>query len=436
MNVINEHLTPEKALRLIWDGYEDRIYFEICTSSFKRSHHQDLDGAIKAAKDAEFYGLLPRKREGSKKPDVIDQGNLLWVDLDFAEAEALVPEVLEPLGLVPTIVVFSGRGFWFLWKLLKPVAKETIERMNKRLVALLDGDSGPTDCTRITRVPGSINKKHAHKPPVEVRFLDGDLRYTIGDFDQALPSVPPAEPSSYSFSKNHFFSPNDRVEGIQWTDPDWLGRPDLAAYVFGDKHDGDRSQIEAQVAAKLLSCGWCSGEIHAFFRKYRLPRYLIDQKTGRAHNLDVWIHQVIDVKSKAWNLKKLNPPLDPPSVHSESGHSPKETENSLSTYDRRRVLVDMARGQTLSEYYEDALEVLGLCQRSTRRDLSLLTYAEGPLVYACDLLDPYHRRKRIYRNEAIAEKVHQPTVMADFYLGSSRKNHSPPRENEKRGEDL
>jgi hypothetical protein len=427
-----EQHTPERALRLIWDGYEDGVYFETCSSPISRSHHRDLEGAITAAHEAQFFGLLPRKREGSKKPDVIDQGNVLWVDLDFPEAGALVAEMLEPLGLLPTMVICSGRGYWFFWKLNDAAPKGDIEQMNKRLVRLLGGDSGSTDCTRIARVPGSTNTKHAHKPCVEVRFLDESLRYAIGDFDRALPKVPAVGSPSSSYSTNHVFDPNDRVEGIEWTDPDWLGRPDLAAYVFGGRRDGDRSHTEAQVAAKLLSCGWCRGEIHTFFRKYGLPRYLLDQRTGRAHNLDLWIDEVIHGKSKAWDLKKLNPPLDPPSVHRGSGHSPKETGNSLSTYDRRRVLVDMARGQTLSEYYEEASKTLGRCRRSTRNDLSILTYKGGPLVYACDLLDPNHRRKRIYRNEAVAGKVHERTLIAHSYLGSSRRNDPPRRRLEKK----
>ena len=352
---------------------------------------------------------------------MIHQGNLLWVDLDFADAEALICEVLEPLGLAPTLVVFSGRGFWFFWKLREPVAKGMIEPTNGRLASLLGGDRC-TDCTRIARVPGSINTKHAHRPRVEVRSLEWNRRYLIEDFALALPDAGDGAPAERfaRASGDQAFDPEDRVEGIQWSEPDWLGRPDLVSYVFGGKHEGDRSRIEAQVAAKLLSSGWCRGEVHAFFRKYGLPRYLLDQKAGRAHNLDRWIDRVIREKSKSWDLGKLNPPLNPPSVHRRSAHSPVGTGLSLNRFDRRRTCVDMARGQTLAEFSKEVCEVTGRPKSTIRRDLSILTYGEGPLVYACDLQDPNHRRKRIYRNEAVAEKVDGSSFVGRWYLDSAR----------------
>ena len=432
MAIDTKQQTSERALRLIWDGYEDGVYFETGSSPIKRSHHPDLEGAISAAHDAQFFGLLPRKREGSKKPDVIDQGNVLWVDLDFPEAWELVVEVLDPLGLLPTMVICSGRGYWFFWKLHDAAPKGNIEQMNKRLVRLLGGDSGSTDCTRIARVPGSINTKHAHKPCVEVRFLDESLRYAIGDFDRALPKVPVVGSPSPSYSNDHVFNPNDRVEGIEWRQPCWGSRDDLVGYLFEGRPVADRSKAEFSIVCKLLSSGWCRGEIRALFELHRPSRYQEDERAGRTDALDRAIDRAIHDFSKAWDIEKLNRTPNPPSVYlHRSGHSPKETGNSLSTYDRRRVLVDMARGQTLSEYYEEAKKTLGRCRRSTRYDLSILTYKGGPLVYACDLLDPNHRRRRIYRNEAIAGKVHERTLIAHAYLGSSRKKDPPRRRLEK-----
>ena len=92
---------------------------------------------------------------------------MLWADCDGDDAVAAL-ERFEPQ---PSIVIASGTGSncHAYWPLTKPLARDEIERANRRLAHALGADPASADAARILRVPATYS--HKHQPPAPV---DGD----------------------------------------------------------------------------------------------------------------------------------------------------------------------------------------------------------------------------------------------------------------------
>jgi hypothetical protein len=120
--------------------------------------------------------------------------NALWVDCDCHdltrdEQEAQL-QALESSGLLPppSVVVWSGRGFWLLWKLIggrgtapptvdegrgalhREIASEIVQAIEQGFPDLRP-DKASINVNRLTRVPGSINSKSGTPVRWEVRDL-------------------------------------------------------------------------------------------------------------------------------------------------------------------------------------------------------------------------------------------------------------------------
>src|SRR5437899_2997898 len=72
-----------------------------------------------------YVGLLPRVREGATKEDVVPFGNVVWLDVDSRDALDHLA-VFGKVGLAPNLVVDSGGGFWFYWKLNELVPTDVL----------------------------------------------------------------------------------------------------------------------------------------------------------------------------------------------------------------------------------------------------------------------------------------------------------------------
>lgn len=127
-----------------------------------------------------------------------------WAD-DHARIKKLVTEGLDRLGVPkPTLIVDSGGGWQLGWLLKTPIEVngdpargEEAVRINKALIALLDGDKACHSIDHVYRLPGTINyaspeklKKQKGRPAereAEVwswtREPDATLRaYSLADF--------------------------------------------------------------------------------------------------------------------------------------------------------------------------------------------------------------------------------------------------------------
>lgn len=132
-----------------------------------------------------YIGVLPRRRRGGTRDDVVESGQVVWVDCDSPSSIS----ALLQFGAKPSMTVATGTGdnvhaYWLLHDTV-PIAD--IEQANRALARLLGGDIHCTDAARILRPP-SLN--HKHSPPVPVRLVDCDAsrRWYLDDFVELPPA--------------------------------------------------------------------------------------------------------------------------------------------------------------------------------------------------------------------------------------------------------
>jgi hypothetical protein len=113
---------------------------------------------------------------------------VLWADCDGEHAIAALAE-FEP---VPAIVIASGTGSncHAYWPLTAPVARDELERANRRLAHALGADHASADSARILRVPGTLSHKHDPPTAVDAIRLDTEGRVHLADVVGSLPDPP------------------------------------------------------------------------------------------------------------------------------------------------------------------------------------------------------------------------------------------------------
>ena len=134
----------------------------------------------------------------------------LWVDVDYQSTihtkknlppdEQTAMDLIESMGLSPTLVVHSGNGlqaYWLfneLWIFDSDEEREEAASMSRRWNATLrararmhgwDVDS-TFDLSRILRLPGTYNHKSDPPKPVRLLGLYDDRRYNIHEFEKYL----------------------------------------------------------------------------------------------------------------------------------------------------------------------------------------------------------------------------------------------------------
>lgn len=139
-----------------------------------------------------FVGVVPRRRRGGGRADVVEEAAVAWADCDGAEAVG----ALRRFRPRPSMVVASGSGcnrhaYWFLGE---PVEIGELERANKRLAVALGADLASTDAARILRPAGSLAFKAGPPVPVGLLLLDLCRRLSLAELVGGLPE-PLTEPS-------------------------------------------------------------------------------------------------------------------------------------------------------------------------------------------------------------------------------------------------
>jgi hypothetical protein len=139
-----------------------------------------------------FVGVVPRRRRGGGRADLVEEAAVAWADCDGAEAV----EALRRFHPRPSMLVASGGGcnrhaYWFL---REPVEVNALERANRRLAVALAADPASTDGARILRPAGSLSFKAGPPVPVSLLFLDPGPRLSLTELVGGLPEAP-AEPS-------------------------------------------------------------------------------------------------------------------------------------------------------------------------------------------------------------------------------------------------
>jgi RepB DNA-primase from phage plasmid/CHC2 zinc finger len=134
-----------------------------------------------------YVGCAPRTRRHGGR-DAVERAFVLWADCDGEAAVSALAE-FEPS---PAIVIGSGTGSncHAYWPLTEPVARDELERANRRLAHALGADLVSADAARILRVPGTLSHKHDPPTRVDAVRLDLGLRVEVAEVVGELPDPP------------------------------------------------------------------------------------------------------------------------------------------------------------------------------------------------------------------------------------------------------
>jgi hypothetical protein len=157
-----------------------------------------------------YVGCAPRTRRHGGR-DAVDRAFVLWADCDGEGAVAALAD-FEP---APAILIASGTGSncHIYWPLTEPLARDEVERANRRLAHILGADPASADAARILRIPGTLSWKHDPPTPVDAIRLDPERRVNATDVVGALPD-PPAPARATSTPKSALTRGDDPLLAI------------------------------------------------------------------------------------------------------------------------------------------------------------------------------------------------------------------------------
>jgi hypothetical protein len=118
-----------------------------------------------------YFGVLPRA-EKCGEDKCVKRGNFVWFDHDYHDGQEVPDKDLEleyienRIGFLPTILVFTGRGYHGYFKLVEFVDIETIKKINESLAEVMGTDNKVANPSRILRLPESFNIKAGKKAEV------------------------------------------------------------------------------------------------------------------------------------------------------------------------------------------------------------------------------------------------------------------------------
>lgn len=248
-----------------------------------------------------YYGVLPRtKKVGTKESIAIAE--TLWVDIDVKDvnsktnARLLLQQAATNIKQAPTIIVDSANGLHGYWK-LSEVTRDiaSVEESNKYIAGQCMGDN-THDCTRILRVPNTLNWKEKDNPKI-CQVLEFNPTSLLGELPlySAQRQVPHPSPT-----KKELVSVTFSLQGLS---PLWRRYVEVgvAADVRGfyKNPDGspDRSRLDYAVVCELVKAGYNEDEIYSIFTN---PELGISEKTlsKPSRAADSYIKLTIDKAQK------------------------------------------------------------------------------------------------------------------------------------------
>ena len=177
------------------------VRFRVPVGMGQRFHSVSLLGrlvesivALSARTDV-YVGVLPRRRQGSGRADVIEQADVVWADCDTSESVGAL-RAFARCRDGRRVERGERHAYWFL---TEPASLEVIERTNRRIALALGADVRCSDPARILRPGGSVNRKRAEPAAVRLLYLASEQRVSVADLDRVLPPEP--EPRSRTRSR-------------------------------------------------------------------------------------------------------------------------------------------------------------------------------------------------------------------------------------------
>lgn len=202
--------------------HNDRKNYDTVTETFQRGDEDRMRAWIEHHNLVRGFNLYHHVngvlRPLTKKAEKTDMASMDWihVDIDPMPGKPIDAERARILGMLgehdhlpaPTATVYSGGGYWGLWRLKNPLPidgdltkAEDAERYNRQ-VELLMGADACHNCDRIMRLPGTINwpndkKKAKGQVPVLACVVEhhDDRIYPLSAFTKAEPK-PDSVPTS------------------------------------------------------------------------------------------------------------------------------------------------------------------------------------------------------------------------------------------------
>ena len=169
---------------LLHGGHTDHV--AVCSKSPAWSqkvypHDDALAVAVNLADDdaLDVYQSQNGFAGSQRVVDAVSSLTSCWVDLDVYNVpelrnvteDELLDKVLEahPWLPMPTAVISSGRGFYFLWVFDDPITHERLPKWQVAINVLTDvllpfgADTHSKDAARVLRIIGSINQKNGEQ---------------------------------------------------------------------------------------------------------------------------------------------------------------------------------------------------------------------------------------------------------------------------------
>ncbi len=126
---------------------------------------------------------------GGKAKDVLF-APCVFVDFDNLTIDEALKRLIEVKLPRPTLIVSSGKGFHFYWKLLEPVTDLKLwSEIQKKFIVALKSDPCIHDSPRVMRLSGFQNMKYQDFPLCYIYEDNRDLRYNFKDLIDILPII-------------------------------------------------------------------------------------------------------------------------------------------------------------------------------------------------------------------------------------------------------
>lgn len=352
-----------------------------------------------------YFGVNPRMNQGGAKK------NVEWVSTFHAEVDygkdghkkasphATYNEALEAIcrfAFEPSAITHSGGGFHCYWVLSSPInvkeiGIEKIESINRTLSALIGGDPGTQDISRVLRVPGTFNFKLPDNPRPVTLVANSGNTYKLDDFEVLAPpdtrhleSPADAMPVSANTMNNANLNP---------TEIDKFPVSERIKNLIKYGNDGtyaSRSDADFAVILALTNCGRSESDIKQVFLTHKIGEKFLEHPSR-----DEYLKHSIEKANKLSNLtpeERENPLFVSGSIHkTERGGYHLELVNFQEYMVKKYRMRILDKEKTVFRYngrcYEEVTwELNNICQRELGKYRQIFTtkcladfahYAEG-----------------------------------------------------------
>ena len=114
----------------------------------------------------------------------------IFVDFDKLTIDEALKRLKDAKLPHPTLIIFSGTGFHFYWRLLERVTDlELWSEIQKQFIVALNSDKRIHDPSRVMRLSGYLNMKYQDAPRCYIYEENRDLRYNLQDLINCIPAI-------------------------------------------------------------------------------------------------------------------------------------------------------------------------------------------------------------------------------------------------------